>query len=162
MSLRLIFNIVSISVTLVNLSIPVAFAVDPLISSVETSSSAMRAQGARIKIISQNIANQNSTGFTPGAAPYRRKTISFKNKYDKKTGTNKVVVSKYGEDKSDFIKRYQPNHPAADKDGYVLYPNVNTIIETADAREAQRSYDANLSTIEVTKSMISRTLELLK
>lgn len=131
-------------------------------TAMNTAGSGLAAQGKRISIIAENIANSDSTGATPGSEPYRRKTISFKNMLDKELGAEVVKVDKIGTDKSDFIKEYRPGHPAADEQGYVLMPNVNTMVEAADMREAQRSYEANLATIEVTKSMLSRTLELLR
>lgn len=124
--------------------------------------SGMRAQNERLKVIAENIANAESTGMTPGAAPYQRKTIHFKNVLDKEIGANVVKVDKIGVDNSEFIKEYKPGHPAADEQGYILKPNVNTMIEAADMREAERTYEANLSVIETTKGMITRTLDLLR
>ena len=122
----------------------------------------MNAQSERLKIISQNIANSDSAPTTPGGVPYQRKTITFKNVLDKVMGVEKVEVAKIGADKSDFVKKYEPSHPGADADGYVLYPNVNNMIEMADMREAKNAYQANISAIEIAKSMIQRTLELLR
>lgn len=124
--------------------------------------SGMRAQSERLKVIAENIANAESTGTTPGAAPYQRKTIHFKNVLDKEIGANVVKVDKIGVDNSEFIKEYKPGHPAADEQGYILRSNVNTMIEAADMREAERTYEANLSVIETTKGMITRTLDLLR
>ena len=81
---------------------------------------------------------------------------------DKELGIETVAISKRGTDKSDFIKKYEPSHPAADEQGYVLYPNVNTVVETVDMREARRAYEANLGVIEVSKAMMARTLDLLR
>ena len=125
-------------------------------------SAGMKVQGDRLRVISQNIANANSTGDTPGAEPYRRKTISFKNTLDREMGVDKVQVDKYSTDKSDFIKKYEPTHPAADEEGYVLYPNVNSIIEMVDMRESQRGYEANLNVIEVSKAMLNQTIGMLR
>lgn len=125
-------------------------------------SAGMKVQGDRLRVISQNIANADSTGTAPGSLPYRRKTISFKNTLDREMGIDKVQVDKYGVDKSDFIKKYDPAHPAADEDGYVLLPNVNTMVEMVDMREAQRGYEANMNVIEVSKSMLQQTLGLLR
>jgi flagellar basal-body rod protein FlgC len=138
-----------------------AIALDPLVSSIETAASALKAQSERLKIIAQNIANEDSTGLTAGAAPYRRKLVLFK----RKKGLDKVeriVTLKPVPDKKDFKKRYDPTHPASDQAGYVLYPNVDKTIEFVDAKEAQRSYEANLNTIEISKSMMARTMEILK
>jgi flagellar basal-body rod protein FlgC len=126
------------------------------------SGAGVRAQGDRLRVVAENIANADSTGQTPGAAPYRRKTITFKNVLDHQMNIEKVVVSGYGVDKSDFKKKYDPSHPAADAAGYVLYPNVNPIIEMVDMHEAQRAYEANLNAIDVSKSEIAKTLALLK
>ncbi|AIL64903.1 Flagellar basal-body rod protein FlgC [Rickettsiales bacterium Ac37b] len=140
----------------------ILFAADPLLTSIQVSASALKAQSARLKVIAQNIANEESTSTTQGKNPYRRKTIEFKSKFDRQLNASKVVVSKYGHDYSDFKKIFNPSHPAADRDGYVLYPNVSKIIENADAKEAQRSYEANLGTIEISKSMVDKTLDILR
>jgi flagellar basal-body rod protein FlgC len=133
-----------------------------LIKSLLVSASGMKAQGARIKTIAQNLANANSLAKTPGGDPYRRKVITFKNELDRKLGVERVAVQGVGTDRADFQLRYDPGHPAANADGYVKLPNVNTLIEIADMREAQRSYEANLNVIEVAKGMLSRTIELLR
>jgi flagellar basal-body rod protein FlgC len=122
----------------------------------------MRAQGDRLRVVAENIANADSTGLTPGSEPYRRKTITFKNVLDREQGIEKVTVASYGVDSSPFQKRYQPGHPAADAQGYVLYPNVQSVVEMVDMQEAQRAYEANVNVIDVTRSMISQTLGLLK
>lgn len=122
----------------------------------------MAVQTERLKVIAQNIANADSVATTPGGTPYQRKTISFKNVLDKKMGMEKVVVDKIGTDNSDFGKKFDPSNPGADESGYVLTPNVNTMIEMTDMREARNSYQANLTVIEMSKSMIQRTLELLR
>jgi flagellar basal-body rod protein FlgC len=124
--------------------------------------SGMRAESDRLRVVAENIANVDSTGSTPGSNPYQRKTITFKNVLDQEMGINKVVTSGYGVDKSQFKKKYEPGHPAADAQGYVLYPNVDSVIELVDMHEAQRSYEANVNVIDVSKSMISQTLSLLK
>ena len=126
------------------------------------SASGMDAQTARLRVIAENLANQDSTGSTPGAAPYRRKTISFEDKLNNELGVDTVRVRNVGVDKSDLPKRYDPSHPAADADGYVRTPNVNSFVEIMDMREAQRSYSANLNVMEVTRTMLSRTIDLLK
>jgi len=131
-------------------------------SSMNIAASGMRVQAQRIKIVAENIANADSVASTPGGEPYRRKTISFKNVLDQEIGADLVKVDKVGRDNSPFTKIYNPGHPAADADGYVLKPNVNTMIESLDLKEAQRSYEANLATIEITKTMLSYTLELLR
>ncbi len=126
------------------------------------SASGMSAQTMRLRTIAENLANAESLGETPGAAPYARKLVTFKNVFDKVLGANKVKIDKVTQDPAEFQKRFDPQHPAADKDGYVLTPNVNGLIELMDMRQAQRSYEANLSVIDVSKSMISRTLDILR
>jgi len=130
--------------------------------SMKIAASGMKVQSDRLRIVAENLANVDSTAQTPGGDPYRRKVITFKNVMDKELGIETVAVSKRGTDKSDFIKKYEPNHPAADEQGYVLYPNINTVVETVDMREARRAYEANLGVIEVSKAMMSRTLDLLR
>lgn len=124
--------------------------------------SGMKAQTERLRVISENLANVDSTAQTPDGTPYRRKIVSFKSELDKATGANGVKVNKVSTDQSEFQRRYDPKHPAADKDGYVLTPNVNPLIEMMDMREAQRSYEANLSVISSSKQLLSRTVEMLK
>jgi len=98
--------------------------------------SGMRAQGMRLRVISENIANADSTASTPGGDPYRRKVITFKNKMDEALGADVVQVKQIGEDNSDFDLKFDPAHPAANEDGYVLLPNVSTLVESMDMREA--------------------------
>ena len=124
--------------------------------------SGMKAQGDRLRVISENIANAQSTSTTPGGEPYRRKMVYFANVLDKEMGMQQVKVIKRGTDPSPFNKRFDPNHPAADAEGYVLYPNVNSIVEMMDMREARRGYEANLNMVEVSKAMLNQTLALLK
>jgi flagellar basal-body rod protein FlgC len=126
------------------------------------SASGMKAQGTRLRVISENIANQDSVGTTKGADPYRRKTIIFRNILDKTTGATLVHVNKIGLDDSAFKLAYEPYHPLADDDGYIKRPNVNGLIEMMDMREAQRTYEANLTVIESSKKMIQRTIDLLR
>jgi flagellar basal-body rod protein FlgC len=126
------------------------------------SAAGMKAQGERIKLISQNIANSDSTAQTPGGEPFRRKVLTFKNFLDRNVDARVVKVDKIGSDKSDFELRYDPGHPAANADGYVLMPNVNTMIEMADMREAQRSYEANLSVIDISRTLMMRTIQILR
>jgi flagellar basal-body rod protein FlgC len=133
-----------------------------LAASMDIASSGMRAQGTRLRIVSENIANSNTVGSRPGEDPYRRKTMTFKNVLDNESGNRFVRVDRIYPDKSDFKIEYDPTHPAANKDGYVKKPNVNSLIEMADLREAQRSYEANLNVIEMSKAMIARTVELLR
>ena len=123
--------------------------------------SGMRAQGSRLRVISENLANANSTSQTPGGEPYRRKVLTFGNMLDRTLDAQVVKVKSIGPDRSDFELKYDPSHPAANADGYVMLPNVNPIIEMADMREAQRSYDANLSVIETSVGMLKQTIAVL-
>jgi flagellar basal-body rod protein FlgC len=122
----------------------------------------MKAQGDRLRMVAENIANADSTSTVPGGDPYRRKVITFKNVLDKELGADMVQIDKRGYDMSKFVKKYDPTHPAADEQGYVLFPNVNSIVEMMDMREARRGYEANLNVIEVSKAMLARTLDLLR
>jgi flagellar basal-body rod protein FlgC len=122
----------------------------------------MDVQAARLRVIAENLANQDSTGSKPGADPYRRKTISFENKLDRELGAETVRVRNVATDRSELPQRYDPSHPAADAKGYVRTPNVNSFVEIMDMREAQRGYSANLNVMEVTRAMLTRTIELLK
>ena len=126
------------------------------------SSRGMSVQTARLRTIAENLANQDTTGSVAGGEPYRRKVISFENRLDRALGTETVRVKSVATDKSDLPQRFDPSHPAADAKGYVKTPNVNSFIEVMDMREAQRSYSANLNVMEATRSMLTRTLELLK
>ena len=129
---------------------------------VHISAAGLAAQSARLKIIAQNIANAESVGTRDGAEPYRRQTVTFKDALDKESGIKMVKTDKVSPDKSDFIKRFDPNNPNADAQGYVLYPNVNPMIEMVDMREARRAYEANLNVIEASKSMFADTLSVIK
>lgn len=133
-----------------------------LYKSLHISASGMKAQGTRVRVISENIANSNSTGQTPGAEPYRRKTISFGERMDRQLEVPLVEVRNIATDKSEFSRRFDPGHPAADAEGYVLIPNVNTLIEVSDMREAQRSYEANLKVLQTSRTMLEQTLGILR
>jgi flagellar basal-body rod protein FlgC len=133
-----------------------------LINAIKISASGMKAQGTRLRVISENIANTNSLAETPGGDPYRRKLVTFQNVLDRELKADLVKVSRIGFDNSEFSKRFDPTHPAADAEGYVLTPNVNGLIEMMDMREAQRSYDANLNLVEASKRMIERTIDLMR
>ena len=128
----------------------------------EVSAAGMKAQGSRIKVIADNLANAESTAEAPGDLPYRRKVVTFKNELDRQAGVNKVRIAAIGVDRSDFVRKYDPGNPVSDQDGYVMMPNVNNLVETMDLQEAQRSYDANLSVIDAAKTMLSRTVDLLR
>ncbi|MFO1129437.1 MAG: flagellar basal body rod protein FlgC [Rhodospirillales bacterium] len=135
---------------------------DELTKSLRVSAAGMRAQGTRLRIITENIANADSTAASPGGEPYRRKTISFNNVLDRSLGADTVRVDKVSQDPSPFVRKYDPGNPAADASGYVQTANVNPLIEMADMREAQRSYEANLSSIKSAKAMLQQTIDVLR
>ncbi|MBP0446235.1 flagellar basal body rod protein FlgC [Roseomonas sp. SSH11] len=126
------------------------------------SAAGMAAQSTRLRIVAENLANRDSTGDTPGADPYRRRTVTFAEKLDRETGARAVRVSRVGQAAGEFPRRFDPAHPAADAQGYVKTPNIDSLIEVMDMREAQRSYSANLSVLETTRGMLSRTIEALR
>ncbi len=126
------------------------------------SAAGMQAQSSRLRIVAENLANRDSTGEAPGAEAYRRKTITFASRLDRALGAETVRVARMGREAGDLPLRYDPAHPAADERGYVKTPNVNSLIEVMDMREAQRSYSANLSVIETTRGMLTRTIEALR
>ena len=129
-------------------------------SAMAVAASALTAQQSRMRLIAENIANAESTARTAGGQPYRRQIPVFEaRQIDGATG---VSLAEVRPDQSDFRREYDPSHPAADADGYVLRPNVNTLIEGMDMREAQRAYEANLNVIETARTMASRTLDILK
>ncbi len=130
--------------------------------SMMVSAMGMRAQSARMRIISENIANVNSTSQEAGGDPYRRQIPVFEAELDRATGMNMVRMTDAVHDNSEFTMKHEPNHPAANADGYVMYSNVSTFIEMADMREAMRSYEANLNMIENHRRMLERTLDLLR
>jgi flagellar basal-body rod protein FlgC len=125
-------------------------------------SSGLEAQSTRLRVVSENIANARSTGDTPGADPYRRKTVTFGAEVDRANNVTTVGVKKLGQDTGNFIEEYDPDNPAANGKGYVKMPNVNVLVEMADMREANRSYEANLQTIKQSRDLISSTIDLLK
>lgn len=135
---------------------------DPLSAALKIAGSGLEAQSTRLRIVSENIANARSTGDTPGADPYRRKTVTFGAEMDRSNGLTTVGVKKLGEDTGKFVEEYDPDNPAADPKGYVKMPNVNILVEMADMREANRSYEANLQTVRQARDLISSTIDLLK
>ena len=124
--------------------------------------SGLRAQAGRMRIISENIANADSTPSTPGAEPYRRKIPSFQTEVDRTLDVKLVELGRVLPDNSGFRLKYEPGNPAADKNGNVRYPNVNPLLEMSDMREAQRSYEANINVISATRRMLQRTIDILK
>lgn len=130
--------------------------------SADVAASGMRVQAERLKVIAQNMANADSVSTTPGGEPYRRQVVSFQNYIDQETGAQMVRVDKVVKDDSPFEKKYAPNHPAADAQGYISLPNVNPLIEIMDMKEAQRAYDANLNMVKTAREMNSSVLDILK
>jgi flagellar basal-body rod protein FlgC len=124
--------------------------------------SGLRAQAGRMRIISENIANADSTTSNPNDEPYRRKIPTFHSELDRTLDARTVAMGKVDTDKSQFRTKYEPGHPAADANGNVKYPNVNSLVEMTDMREAQRSYEANINVIGATRRMLQRTIEILK
>ena len=131
-----------------------------LIKSIIISASGLRVQGERMRVIAENLANANSIPQQPGAEPYRRKVLTFRNQLDRALGVDVVRVGGRDTDRSEFPKRRDPGHPAADENGYVRLPNVNSLVEMMDMREAQRSYEANLVVIESAKGMLTRPIDI--
>lgn len=136
--------------------------IDPIDASLRIAGAGLQAQSTRVRIVSENLANAQSTGRTPGSDPYRRKTITFENAMDGALGASLVKVKGVGVDKSPFRTEFEPGNPAADAKGYVKLPNVSILLEMADMREANRSYEANLQMIKQGRSMQSMTIDLLR
>src|SRR5678816_106157 len=132
------------------------------LKSIAIAASGLRAQAGRMRIISENIANADSTAPAAGAEPYRRKMASFKSEMDRTLDVQLVALGRIKTDPSEFRLKYEPGHPAADANGNVKYPNVNSLVEMMDMRDAQRSYEANINVISATRRMIQRTIEILK
>jgi flagellar basal-body rod protein FlgC len=124
--------------------------------------SGLRAQAGRMRVISENIANAQSTAQTAGGDPYRRKVPTFTSELDRTLDARTVGLGRVRPDMSTFPTRYEPGNPAADAAGNVKIPNVNSLVEMSDMKEAQRSYEANLNIISATRRMIQRTLDILK
>ncbi len=135
---------------------------DPLQASLRIAASGLQAQSTRLRIVSENVANAQSTGSIAGANPYARKTVSFESAVDRATGANLVEVKTIGVDQTPFKLERDPGNPAADAEGMVKMPNVDVLIELADMREANRSYEANLQVAKQTAEMLNQTVTLMK
>lgn len=133
-----------------------------LLKSIVAAASGLRVQSGRMKVIAENLANADSTADRPGADPYRRKVPTFRQQMDRELGVRTVELGRVRPDGSAFRTRIEPGHPAADANGEVKLPNVNSLVETMDMREAQRSYEANLNVISSARRMITRTIEILR
>ncbi|MDB5315528.1 MAG: flagellar basal body rod protein FlgC [Rhodospirillales bacterium] len=131
-------------------------------SALRISAAGMNVQGTRLRVVAENLANRDSTGPVPGSDPYRRRTVTFANRLDREIGAQTVRVSRVGTAQGEFPLRFDPSHPAANAQGYVRTPNVDSLVETMDMREAQRSYSANLGVLETSRAMLTRTIEALR
>ena len=136
--------------------------IDPIDASLRIAGAGLQAQSTRVRVVSENLANAQSTGTTRGADPYRRKTVTFENTMNRALGASLVKIKGVGVDKAPFRVEFEPSHPAADDKGYVKMPNVSMLLEMADMREANRSYEANLQMIKQARSMQSMTIDLLR
>lgn len=135
---------------------------DPIQSVIKIASSGLETQSARLRIVAENLANVQSTGPAPGSDPYARKTVTFESELDQATGVDLVRIKRIGVDRTPFRIEHDPGNPAADSNGYVKLPNVDLIMEMADLREANRSYEANLQVIKQANNLSSMTIDLLK
>lgn len=135
---------------------------DPLSATLQISGAGLKAQSERLRVVSENLANARSTGEAAGDDPYRRKTITFESEFSRAHQANLVAVKAVGTDKAPFTVEYDPGHPAADENGYVKMPNVNTLLELADMRETNRSYEANLKVMTQAREMVMRHIDLLR
>ena len=136
--------------------------IDPLRLATSIAGSGLEAESLRLRIVAENIANANSTGATPGADPYQRKTVTFDSELDRLSGASRVSVRGTGVDTAPFRVEHDPGNPAADADGNVKLPNVNVLIEMADMREANRAYEANLQMVKQARVMTTMTIDLLR
>ena len=136
--------------------------IDPLQASIKIAGAGLEAQSTRLRIISENVANSQSTANTPGGDPYARKTVSFDNVMDRTAGLSLVRVKNIGTDDTPFSVEQDPGNPAADEKGFVKTPNVNILVELADMREANRTYEANLQVAKQSSDLMSQTVALLK
>ena len=132
------------------------------LKSITIAASGLRAQAGRMRVIAENIANADSTAQRANDNPYRRRIPSFRSEIDRTLEARVVSLGQVRSDPTDFRLKYEPGHPAADTNGNVKYPNVNSIVEMTDMREAQRSYEANVNVIGATRRMLQRTLDILK
>src|ERR1700678_4381137 len=136
--------------------------IDPLQASIKIAGAGLEEQSTRLRIISENVANSQSTANTPGGDPYARKTVSFDNVMDRTAGLSLVRVKNIGLDDTPFAVEQDPGNPAADEKGFVKTPNVNILVELADMREANRTYEANLQVAKQSSDLMSQTVALLK
>ncbi len=131
-------------------------------TSLQIAAGGLHAQSARMRVIAENLANADSAAKTPDEEPYRRRIPTFSAVFDREMDAYNVKVGRMILDQSEFDKRYEPGHPAANEAGFVNYPNVSSLIELADMREAQRTYEANLNVVRSSRSMFGQTLDILR
>lgn len=131
-------------------------------TSLQVAAGGLHAQSARMRVIAENLANADSAAKAPDEDPFRRRIPTFNAEFDREMDAYNVRMGRTVTDQSAFESRYQPGHPAADERGYVRYPNVDPLIEMADMREAQRTYEANLNVVSSTRSMYGQTLDILR
>lgn len=136
--------------------------IDPIKASMSIAGAGLEAQSQRLRVVSENIANAESTGQTSGSEPYRRRTVTFDSVMNRTEGVNLVRVKDYGFDNAPFRLEYEPGHQAADEKGYVKRPNVNMLVEMSDMRETNRSYEANLQIFKQARAMAAMTIDMLK
>lgn len=136
--------------------------IDPLRAATQIAGAGLDAQSTRLRVVSENLANAQSTGTAAGSDPYQRKTVTFQGEFDRLLGASRVAVKSIGNDPTPFEVEYDPGNPAADEDGNVKMPNVNMMIEMADMREATRSYEANLQMVKQVRTMTTMMLDLLR
>jgi flagellar basal-body rod protein FlgC len=135
---------------------------DPLQAALRVGASGLEAQSLRLRVIAENMANAHATGRTPGSDPYTRKVISFESEVDDAASATMVRVAAIERHRAPYRVEHMPGHPAADARGFVRLPNVDLLVEAADMREANRSYEANLQAIKQAREMISMTLDMLR
>jgi len=135
---------------------------DAISSALRIAASGLEAQSTRLRVVAENVANARSTGEGPGTDPYRRKTVTFTSEIDRLSGAEIVRVKDVGLDRSQFKTEYDPGNPAADANGYVKMPNVSPLVEMADMREANRSYEANLQVVKQARELINLTIDLMR
>jgi flagellar basal-body rod protein FlgC len=136
--------------------------IDPIEAAINVATSGLEAHSTRMRVISENLANSESTGSTPGANPYTRKTVTFTDEMDQATGIDMVKVGSIGYDRSPYRVEYDPGNPAADANGFIKLPNVNLITEMADMREANRSYSANIQVVKQARELYTMTVDLMR
>jgi flagellar basal-body rod protein FlgC len=136
--------------------------IDPIEAAINVATSGLEAHSTRMRVISENLANSESTGSAPGANPYTRKTVTFTDEMDQATGVDMVKVGSIGYDRSPYRVEYDPGNPAADANGFIKLPNVNLITEMADMREANRSYSANIQVVKQARELYTMTVDLMR